>query len=324
MYFESYVLFRQKRLQTDKILTPTKKPKVMACPEDSAPDKAAVVNPQVPDSDLNKQKEEESKIYMQMGVENATTQTDIRVKLEKLSQKEKDVMEAQIFRPQSREPPLNFSPSQKPVLDKDSMHKEMMPRLHPSSPPHVEDEGRHSSICRSVHPSVSEIQQLRGQVEELTKERNSLQEQVQVLTSQLQKAHASLQAMPEPTDEQQGSRPEEGLDYKSLFEKAQLRVDELAKDKEELQAAAERKSREVQPKEDNASMQFDVLLMELDECRVKRDKVLSEVYQWLLCLIFAGLLYKTYLLHFLMAAPTEKVTPCPNFFLSSVNSSGSS
>lgn len=267
----------QKRPQTDKALTSSKKPKVLACPEPSVPEKAADVNAQVPDSDINKQEEEkkESQICMQMehgdseasdpaesnvGVGNATTQTDIRVKLENLSQIENDVMAAQIFRPRSIDPPIHFSPHQ--IIG--------------------EDERRHSSICSSVHPSVSEIQQLRGQVEELTKERNSLQEQVQMLTSQLQEAQARPQAVPEPAVEQQCSSPEEGLDYKSLFEKAQLRVDELVKDKEALQAAAESKPREVQCQEEgdeDASMQFDGLLTELDECRIKRDEVLSECEQ---------------------------------------------
>lgn len=255
------------------------------------------MNPQVPDSDINKQEEEkkESQIGMQMehgdsedaasdpaesnaGVENATTQTDIRVKLENLSQIENDVMAAQIFRPRSIDLPISFSPLQ--ILEKERLKKKEMapPPLCPPLP-HGEDERRHSSICSSVHPSVSEIQQLQGQMEELTKERNSLQEQVQMLTSQLQEAQARPQAVPEPAVEQQCPSPEEGLDYQSLFEKAQLRVDELEK---ALQAAADSKPREVQCQEEggeDASMQFDGLLTELDECRIKRDEVLSEVHQ---------------------------------------------
>lgn len=292
-------LFRQKRPQTDKALTSSKKPKVLACPEPSVPEKAADVNAQVPDSDINKQEEEkkESQICMQMehgdsedaasdpaesnvGVGNATTQTDDRVKLENLSQIENDVMAAQIFRPRSIDLPIHFSTHQ--IIEKERITKEMAPPPLRPPLPHGEDERRHSSICSSVHPSVSEIQQLRGQVEELTKERNSLQEQVQMLTSQLQEAQARPQAVPEPAVEQQCSSPEEGLDYKSLFEKAQLRVDELVKDKEALQAAAESKPREVQCQEEgdeDASMQFDGLLTELDECRIKRDEVLSEVHQ---------------------------------------------
>lgn len=253
------------------------------------------MNPQVPDSDINKQEEEkkESQICMQMehgdnedaasdpaesnaGVDNATTQTDIRVKLENLSPIENDVMAAQIFRRRSIDLTNDFSPHQ--ILEKERIKKEMAPPPLCPPLPHGEDERRHSSICSSVHPSVSEIQ-LQGQVEELTKERNSLQEQVQMLTSQLQEAQARPQAVPEPAVEQQCPSPEEGLDYQSLFEKAQLRVDELEK---ALQAAADSKPREVQCQEEggeDASMQFDGLLTELDECRIKRDEVLSEVHQ---------------------------------------------
>lgn len=229
------MLFRQKRFQTNKILTSRKKAKVLASPEVPAPEKAA-------DFDLNKQKESQTCREMEhgereaavsdpaefhVGVTNTSNQTDIRGQLDHLSQPVKEEMED--HRPQSRDPLVVFSLNQ----------------------------------------------QLQGQVEEVTKERDSLKEQVHILTRQLQEAQARSQA-------QQRSSPEEGLDYKSMFEKARQRGDELLKENQALQAAAESKLTQVQSQEEgsgDASKQIDCLLMELDKCRNERDRMLSEVHQ---------------------------------------------
>lgn len=290
------LLSRQKRPQTDEILTSGKKPKVLASPEASGPEKAA-------DSDLKKQKEEkkENQICRQMEhsdsegaardpeeshaeVTNTTTQTDLRVKLENLSQPVMDAMP-------STEPPLTSYPHQN--INEESMQNSMAPlppALPPSRPSHGGEDGRPSKARSSVNPFVSEIQQLRGQVEKVTKERDSLQQQVHVLSRQLREAQARFQALSQSAVEQQrSSAAEEGLDYKSLFEKAQRRVDELLKEKEALQAAAESKLTQVQCKEedeDEASMQIGCLLMELDDYKTKRNELLSEVRHLRFCPFF--------------------------------------
>lgn len=283
-------LSRQKRPQADPTPSSSKKPKVLAPPEASAPQKAADVNPNVSAFNRNKPTEERerSQICLRMthgdneaaasdaaesnpGAATTTTQTDIRVKLENLSQPVTDVM-AMSIEPTSS-PSSNQMPKEK-TLQKSTASAAL---LQSPPPPHGKELGGHSNFCCSVRPPLSGTQQLRGQVEEVTKERDSLQEQVHLLTRQLQEAQA----------ERQCSCAEDGLDYKSLFEEAQQRVGELLKEREALQAAAEGKLRQVQGQgggDDDASI--DCLLIELDDCRMKRDEVRSEVRH---CLCFSSM-----------------------------------
>lgn len=247
------------------------------------------------------------------GVRNTTTQTSIRLKEENLSQPLSDEMAEQNDSSNSMNSPLTFSLREldkrdeeakldRPVRTKSQgqhihfpqQQKKTMqnqigpsPPLPPRPPPsHGKDGSRQPSLSGGVHPSASEVEQLRRQVERLTKERDSLQERVQRLTSQPRRQEAKqttegeLRAAFQLIVEQRTSRSDEGIDYKSLFEKAQKQVDELVKEKEALQAAAERKSREVQCREEGVnggSMQVECLLIELDDCRSIRDEVLTEV-----------------------------------------------
>ncbi|XP_038576596.1 MORC family CW-type zinc finger protein 3a isoform X2 [Micropterus salmoides] len=130
------------------------------------------------------------------------------------------------------------------------------------------------------HPSMIEVQEQQDQLLELmqatAQERDSFKEQVQNLTRQLQelsqisvKKECSHQAS--QTEE---TEPEK--DYKSLFEKAKQKVDELIKDKETLLAATETKPSDAQGEEkdiDEIALQVDRLVRELDQRNKERDEL---------------------------------------------------
>ncbi|XP_023271747.1 MORC family CW-type zinc finger protein 3 [Seriola lalandi dorsalis] len=141
------------------------------------------------------------------------------------------------------------------------------------------------------HPSITEVQEQQDQLLELmqatAQERDQFKEQVDKLTCQLQdmqsrlsqvnvKKECSHQAnQVEETEETQG-----GNDYKSLFEKAKQKVDELIKDKDALLAAAETKhfnGHGLENDLDDIALQVDCLIREVDQRNKENDELHSQL-----------------------------------------------
>ncbi|XP_029980740.1 MORC family CW-type zinc finger protein 3a isoform X2 [Sphaeramia orbicularis] len=141
------------------------------------------------------------------------------------------------------------------------------------------------------HPTVSEIQQQQDQLLELmqatAQERDSLKEQVNQLSSQLQETQSKLQELSEINVKKEASHQhtqteetQDGKDYKSLFEKARQKVNDLIKDKVDLLAAAEAKPSTVQGEEkdiEEISLQVGCLLQELEQRNKERDELRSQL-----------------------------------------------
>ncbi|XP_076603893.1 uncharacterized protein LOC143330975 isoform X2 [Chaetodon auriga] len=139
------------------------------------------------------------------------------------------------------------------------------------------------------HPSMTDIQEQQDQLVELmqatAQERDSFKEQVHELRCQLQDMQSRLQELSQinvkkecshqasQTEETQGEK-----DYKSLFEKAKQKVDELIKDKEALLAATETRPSAAQGEDtDEIALQVDGLLRELDQRNKERDELRSQL-----------------------------------------------
>ncbi|KAK7939247.1 hypothetical protein WMY93_002573 [Mugilogobius chulae] len=108
------------------------------------------------------------------------------------------------------------------------------------SPANDSDDRTSPSLLR---PLFSERHQHSDQVSELKRERDSLKEQVQQLQSQLQElqrkvdmSHIEVKKEKEELDAKEGQN---SLDYKSLFEDAKTKINDLIKDKEVLLATLE-------------------------------------------------------------------------------------
>ncbi|XP_069389488.1 MORC family CW-type zinc finger protein 3a isoform X2 [Paralichthys olivaceus] len=146
------------------------------------------------------------------------------------------------------------------------------------------------------NPSVTEVQgqqdQLLELIQDTAKERDSLKEEVNRLTCQLQEMQMQRR-LPEPSEMNEKRRCShqasqtvkteetvEGFDYKSMFEKAKQKVDELIKDKEALVAATESKPSPGQDKEkdsDEIALQVDFLMRELDQKHKENEKLHSQM-----------------------------------------------
>uniref|UniRef100_A0A3P8UGE0 MORC family CW-type zinc finger 3a n=1 Tax=Amphiprion percula TaxID=161767 RepID=A0A3P8UGE0_AMPPE len=138
--------------------------------------------------------------------------------------------------------------------------------------------------------SVTEVQKQQDQLMELmqdaAQERDSLKEQVQRLTSELEAVQSRLQ---EPSHSSikkecshQASQTEvtEGeKDYKSLFEKAKQKVNELIKDKEALIAATETQPNHstAQGEEDEIALHVDSLIRQLDQSNKENNDLRSQL-----------------------------------------------
>lgn len=141
------------------------------------------------------------------------------------------------------------------------------------------------------HPSMIEFQEQQDKLLDLMQatgeERDSFKEQVHKLTCQVQDMQSRLQELSQTNVKKECSHQasqteetEEGKDYKSLFEKAKQKVDELIKDKEALLAAPETKHSTAQTEEkdiDEIALQADRLFRELDERNKERDELRSQV-----------------------------------------------
>ncbi|XP_069569704.1 MORC family CW-type zinc finger protein 3a [Brachyistius frenatus] len=139
------------------------------------------------------------------------------------------------------------------------------------------------------YPSITEVQEQQDQLLELmedtAQERDSLKEQVHKLTVQLQEAQSKLQELPQDNIKKecqhQACQTEETgrkKDYKSLFEKAKQKINELIKDKRNFMAATEARANvsTAQDEEhdiDEIALQVDHLVRELDERNKERNEL---------------------------------------------------
>ncbi|XP_071332067.1 MORC family CW-type zinc finger protein 3a [Trachinotus anak] len=141
------------------------------------------------------------------------------------------------------------------------------------------------------YPSITEVQEQQDQLLELmqvtAQERDSFKEQVRELTCQLQDMQSKLQELSQINVKKecshQASQTEEtlgGNDYKSLFEKAKQKVDELIKDKEALLAATETKHCNGQGEAedtDEIALQVDSLIREVDQRKKENDELRAQL-----------------------------------------------
>lgn len=168
--------------------------------------------------------------------------------------------------------------------------------------PHVKNDEEagtsHSDASAGQHsprhiPSVTEVQEQQDQLLEIleltAQERDRFKERVDELNTQLQDMQNRLQELCERNDREcshQASQTEENgetkseVDYKTLFEKANQKVDELIKDKEALLATGEGKCNNGQNEErdmDEVFLQVDSLMREVDQRRKENDDLRSQV-----------------------------------------------
>ncbi|XP_035532911.1 MORC family CW-type zinc finger protein 3a [Morone saxatilis] len=141
------------------------------------------------------------------------------------------------------------------------------------------------------HPSMMDVQEQQDQLLELmqatAQERDSFKEQVHKLTCQLQDVQKRLQERSQINVKKecyhqacQTEETEGGKDYKSLFEKAKQKVDELIKDKEAQLATTETKPGSAPDEEehiDEIALQVDRLVRQLDRITKERDELRSQV-----------------------------------------------
>ncbi|XP_034430556.1 MORC family CW-type zinc finger protein 3a isoform X1 [Hippoglossus hippoglossus] len=149
-------------------------------------------------------------------------------------------------------------------------------------------------FCPLNNPSVTDIQEQQDQLLELmqetAQERDSLKDEVNRLTCQLQEMQSRLLEPSEINDKRRCSHQAsqtlkteetvEGIDYKSMFEKAKEKVDELIKAKEVLLAATESEPSRDQGEEkdsDEIALQVDSLMRELDQKHRENDQLHSQM-----------------------------------------------
>ncbi|XP_060944504.1 MORC family CW-type zinc finger protein 3-like [Limanda limanda] len=140
------------------------------------------------------------------------------------------------------------------------------------------------------NPSVTDVQEQQDQLLELmqetAQERDALKDEVKRLTCQLQEMQSRLLEPSTINDQRQWSHQAsqtlkteetvEGIDYKSMFEKAKEKVDELIKEKEALLAATESEPSRDQGEEkasDEIALQVDSLMRELDQKHMENERL---------------------------------------------------
>uniref|UniRef100_A0A3Q1GYS0 Uncharacterized protein n=1 Tax=Acanthochromis polyacanthus TaxID=80966 RepID=A0A3Q1GYS0_9TELE len=128
-------------------------------------------------------------------------------------------------------------------------------------------------------------------MQDAAQERDSLKEKVQRLTSELEAVQSRLQEASHSNIKKECSHQasqtevtEREKDYKSLFEKAKQKVNELIKDKEALIAATETKPNHStgQGEEgdvDEIALQVDSLIRRLDQSNKENNDLLLELRQ---------------------------------------------
>lgn len=225
------------------------------------------------------------------GVASSTTQTEVpKVKEEEGDQNQGEERAGQSGKEQSSDMNIDICVEQR-VFKQES-----------SGDAHGENQGK-QTLQNGVthhpdkedstphHPSMIEVQEQQDKLVDLmqatAQERDSFKEQVHKLTCQVQDMQSRLQELSETNVKKecshQASQTEEMgevKDYKSLFEMAKQKVDELIKDKEALLAATETKPSTAQGEEedtDEIALQVDSLIRELEERNKERDELRSQV-----------------------------------------------
>lgn len=148
-----------------------------------------------------------------------------------------------------------------------------------------------SALPQFITVAQKQQDQLLELMQDTAQERDSLKQEVQKLSVQLQeKSHVSvkkershLACQTEGTGDQK--------DYKSLFEKAKQKVNDLIRDKEALLVASEAKTslttdQDEERDVDEISLQVGCLVHELDQTKKERDELRSQVRfpDWILVL----------------------------------------
>lgn len=211
---------------------------------------------------------------MPAGLASATTQTENpKVKQEGDNEKQSEKKEVQ-----STSSKDDHSDNTEKCLDIDATAGPSCPEI--KSPTH--------------HPSLTDVQEQQDLLLELmqttAQERDSFKEQVTKLTCQLKDTQSRLQEMSQSRVKKecshQSSETEDRVategaeNYKSLFEKAKQKVDELIQDKEALLSAAETKP-STDPADDKdideIALQVDCLLRELDKKNKENEELRSQV-----------------------------------------------
>ncbi len=137
-------------------------------------------------------------------------------------------------------------------------------------------------------PSILQVQEQQDQLIELmqatAEERDTYKQQIHALNCQLKEMQSQLQELQVSAQKEFSSQAsqtdeiEEEKDYKSLFEKARQKVDELIKDKEALLAAIETKPSAVKVEDvDEMALEVDRLFRELEDRTKERDELRSQV-----------------------------------------------
>ncbi|KAK2839889.1 hypothetical protein Q5P01_013629 [Channa striata] len=141
----------------------------------------------------------------------------------------------------------------------------------------------------SHNPGIIELQTQQDQLLDLmqatAQERDIFKEQVHKLTCQLQDMQNRVQCQVDVKKEcsSQASQTEETPetqreDYKSLFEKAKKKIDELITEKENLVIETKPISgREEEKDSDEIALQVDCLLRELDQTKKEKDELRSQL-----------------------------------------------
>ncbi|KAM4730843.1 MORC family CW-type zinc finger protein 3a [Anableps anableps] len=152
---------------------------------------------------------------------------------------------------------------------------------------HMEsDEGAGPSSSLQQYPDINEVQKQQDKLLELmqdtAQERDALKEQVKILTSQLQDMESRLREQSKTKVKKecshQACQTETQRDYKSLFERAKQKINDLIKDKEALLAATEVKTnpscgQDEENDIEEISLKVSRLLYELDERNKERDEL---------------------------------------------------
>ncbi|XP_076015203.1 MORC family CW-type zinc finger protein 3-like [Genypterus blacodes] len=143
----------------------------------------------------------------------------------------------------------------------------------------------------SLHfPDMNEVQKQQDQLLELmqatAQERDLLKDQVVHLTKQLHNVQTRLQEMSQTSvkvcmhQASQTEKAEETQHYKSLFEKAKRKIDELIKEKEALLYAAEanpsataNEKREIKQEDNEIALHVDCLTRQLNQSNRERDEL---------------------------------------------------
>uniref|UniRef100_A0AAV2JXM0 CW-type domain-containing protein n=1 Tax=Knipowitschia caucasica TaxID=637954 RepID=A0AAV2JXM0_KNICA len=223
-------------------------------------------------------------------VSNITTQTEtFKVKKEKTIQRSTEQSENN-----DEDPPAC---SKDTVCEKD-MKEEQLSQPVPNEMT-ADLDIRNDNICPAaadedeedrespslLRPHFTEKQDVQNQMLLLKQERDSLKEQVQQLQSQLQelksqfnKSHINIELEKEEIKKERDEP--ESLDYKTLFEKAKTKINELLKDKESLLAAVPVKPTDEQREEkaiDEIALQVDHLMRELDECNKEKERLSTQL-----------------------------------------------